>query len=83
MKYTVTHVVEPVERGISKLNKTINRFSENVKRHQEQRKSAKDDSYLIPLKSWSREFSEVEENVTQGSVSDSGISNGKRQRIGR
>ncbi|XP_031743271.1 protein LAZ1 homolog 1 isoform X3 [Cucumis sativus] len=79
MKYTVTHVVEPVERGIAKLNKTIHRFSENVKRHEEQRKSAKDDSHLIPLNSWSKEFSEVEENITQGSVSDSGITNGKRQ----
>lgn len=79
MRYTVTHVVEPVERGIAKLNKTIHRFSENVKRHEEQRKSAKDDSHLIPLNSWSREFSEPEENLTQGSVSDSGISNCKRQ----
>lgn len=79
MRYTVTHVVEPVERGIAKINKTIHRFSENVKRHEEQRKSAKDDSHLIPLNSWSRDFSELEENLTRGSVSDSGIPNGKRQ----
>lgn len=79
MRYTVTHVVEPVERGIAKLNKTIHRISENVKRHEERRKSAKDDSHLVPLNSWSRDFPELEENLTQGSLSDSGISNGKRQ----
>lgn len=79
MKYTVSHVVEPVERGFAKINKTLHQISENVKRHEEQRRSAKDDSYLIPLSSWNREFSEVHENLVEGSVSDSGLSSGRRQ----
>ncbi|KAG2665686.1 hypothetical protein I3760_15G020500 [Carya illinoinensis] len=79
MKYTVSHVVEPVERGIAKINETFHQISENVKRYEEQRRSSKDDSYIIPMNSWSTEFSEVNENLVEGSISDSGLSNGKRQ----
>ncbi|TQD85323.1 hypothetical protein C1H46_029122 [Malus baccata] len=79
MKYTVSHVVEPVERGIAKINKTLHQISKNVKRHEEQRKSIKDNSYLIPLNSWNREFSEVHDNLIGGSASDSGITSGRRQ----
>ncbi|GAV58818.1 Solute_trans_a domain-containing protein [Cephalotus follicularis] len=79
MKYTVSHVVEPVERGIAKINKTFHQISENVKRYEERKRSSKDDSYLIPLNSWTREFSEVHDKLLEGSVSDSGVLNGKRQ----
>ncbi|KAH7525170.1 protein LAZ1 homolog 1 [Ziziphus jujuba] len=82
MKYTVSHVVEPVERGIAKINKTFHQISENVKRHEEERRrNSKDDSYLIPLKTRTREFSEVHDNLVEGSFSDSGLSSnvGKRQ----
>lgn len=79
MKYTVSHVVQPVEKGIAKINRTFQEISENVKRHQEQRRNSKDDTYLVPLNSWNREFSEVHETLVEGSVSDSGLSNGKKQ----
>ncbi|XP_024456107.1 protein LAZ1 homolog 1 isoform X2 [Populus trichocarpa] len=78
MKYTVSHVVEPVERGIAKINKTFHEISENVKRHEERRRSSKDDNYLVPLNTWTGEFSEAHDNLLEGSVSDSGLSNGKR-----
>lgn len=79
MKFTVSHVVEPVERGISKINKTFHQISENVKRHEERRRNAKDDSHVIPLNSWTKEFSEVHDHLVEGSISDSGLSGGKRQ----
>ncbi|CAN0928586.1 Protein LAZ1 homolog 1 [Linum grandiflorum] len=76
MKYTVSHVVEPVERGIAKINKTIHKISENVKRQEEERKrSTKDDNFLVPLNSWTKEFSDAHENLGEGSVSDSGLLN--------
>lgn len=78
MKFTVSHVVEPVERGISKINKTLHQISENVKRYEQQRRNAKDDSFLIPLNSWNGEFSEIHDNLVEGSVSDSGLPSGKR-----
>lgn len=79
MKYTVTHVVEPVERGIARINRTFHQISENVKLHEQRRRKSKDDSYLIPLSPRSREFSEVHDNIVEGSVSDSGLCSGKRQ----
>lgn len=75
MKYTVSHVVEPVEKGFAKINKTLHQISENVKRYEEKRRSSKDDSYLIPMNSWSGEFSGAHDNLVEGSVSDSGLSN--------
>ncbi|KAK7377457.1 hypothetical protein VNO80_02882 [Phaseolus coccineus] len=80
MKFTVSHVVEPVERGIAKINKTFHQISENVKRHEQQRtQNTKDDSYLIPLRSRMPEFSDVHDAMGDGSFSDSGLSSGKRQ----
>ncbi|XP_057952461.1 protein LAZ1 homolog 1 [Malania oleifera] len=81
MKFTVSHVVEPVERGFARINKTFHQISENVKQHQERNRNSKDDSYVIPLNSWTREFSEVHDNLVEGSVSDSGLPNGKRQQF--
>lgn len=78
MKYTVSHVVEPVERGIAKINKTFHQISENMKRHEKRIRSCKDDNYLVPLNSWTKEFSEAHENILEGSVSDSGLCNSKR-----
>lgn len=80
MKFTVSHVAEPVERGIAKINKTFRQISENVKRKEEERKkNSKDDSYLVPLNSWTKEFSDVHnDHVEGGSISDSGLSEGKK-----
>ena len=78
MKYTVSHVVEPVERGFAKINRTFHEISENVKRHEERMRSSKDDNYLVPLNTWTGEFSEAHDNLLEGSVSDSGLSDGKR-----
>lgn len=81
MKYTVSHVVEPVERGIAKINRTFHQISENVKRHEEHRRSIRDDNYLVPLRSRAKEFSDAHDNLGDGSLSDSGLLTGKRQII--
>lgn len=81
MKFTVSHVVEPVEKGIAKINKTFHQISENVKRHDEERRrnaKVKDDSYLVPMRSWTPEFSDVHDKLVEGSVSDGGMPSGKR-----
>lgn len=79
VKYTVSHVVEPMERGIARINETFHQISENVKQHEKRKKKAKDDSYLIPLKSWSEEFSDVQDQFPEGSISDSGLSRKKNK----
>ncbi|KAF8721074.1 hypothetical protein HU200_023490 [Digitaria exilis] len=73
VKYTVSHVVEPMERSFTKINRTIHQISENVKQLEKQKRKAKDDSHLIPLEPWSEEFSEAHDHVVGGSVSDSGL----------
>ncbi|XP_076943287.1 protein LAZ1 homolog 1-like isoform X1 [Bidens hawaiensis] len=78
MKYTVSHVVEPVERGFAKINRTFHEISENVKRHEDRRRGPRDDSHLIPLNSWTNDFPQVDD-VENGSFSDSNL-NGRRQR---
>jgi hypothetical protein len=72
VKYTVSHVVEPMERRFTKINKTIHQISENVKQLEKQKRKAKDDSH-IPLEPWSEEFSEARDHVVGGSFSDSGL----------
>ncbi|WVZ20091.1 hypothetical protein V8G54_007413 [Vigna mungo] len=82
MKFTVSRVAEPVERGIAKLSKAFHQISENVKRHEEERRrntKVKDDSYVVPLLSWRPEFSDVDDTFVEGSVSDSGFPSRKRQ----
>lgn len=77
VKFTVSHVVEPVERGIAKLNETLHIISESVKRHEMRKRKAKDDSYLIPMHSWTKEFSDAHEHISEGSFSDTGLSRKK------
>lgn len=78
MKFTVSHVVEPVERGIAKINKTFHQISENVKRHEQRTRNTKDDNYLVPLRSQTPEFSDIHDTMVEGSVSDGGMSGGKQ-----
>lgn len=77
MKFTVSHVVEPVERGFAKINKTFQEISENVRKI-ELKKSSKDDS-LIPLNSWSKDLLDFHDDLPEGSVSDSGLAWRSRQ----
>lgn len=74
----MSHVVEPVERGLAKINTKFQQISDNVKRYEELRRNAKDDNHVIPMNSWTREFPEVQESLGEGSMSDSGLINGKR-----
>ncbi|CAA0813389.1 Protein LAZ1 homolog 1 [Striga hermonthica] len=78
MKFTVSHVVEPVERGLAKINRTFHQISENVKKYEERKKKSKDDSHLVPLNSRTKEFSEVHDELIEGSASDSGLYDAKR-----
>ncbi|GJZ91942.1 LAZ1 homolog 1-like protein isoform X1 [Tanacetum coccineum] len=68
MKFTVSHVVEPVERGIARINRTFHEISENVKRYEERSIGHKDDSYLIPLSSWNKEFHKVDDGGQQSLI---------------
>lgn len=81
VKFTVSHVVEPVERGLAKINETFHQISENVKQHEKRRKKAKDDSYLIPMHSRTNEFSDLQDYIPEGSLSDGGSSARQRHQV--
>ncbi|KAL1543700.1 protein LAZ1 1-like [Salvia divinorum] len=55
VKFTVSHVVEPVERGLCKLNRTFRHISENMKKHDE----CKDDCCLVPLNPATKEIASI------------------------
>ncbi|XP_074564695.1 protein LAZ1 homolog 1-like isoform X2 [Curcuma longa] len=76
VKFTVSHVVEPVERGIAKINKTLHQISENVKQHERSRRKAKDDTSFVPLDSWREECFDA--HLVEGSYSDSGRPSSKK-----
>ncbi|KAJ0976946.1 hypothetical protein J5N97_012420 [Dioscorea zingiberensis] len=79
VKFTMSHVVEPVERGIARINETFHQISENVKQFEKRKRKAKDDSYLIPMESCRGEFSEAYDQLPEGSISDSGVSKKRYQ----
>ncbi|CAL9058778.1 protein LAZ1 homolog 1-like [Musa acuminata AAA Group] len=79
VKFTVSHVVEPVERGLARINETLHQISENVKQHEKRKRKAKDDSYVVPMHSWTQEFMEVCDHLPEGSVSDSELARKRGQ----
>ncbi|KAL0326071.1 UNVERIFIED_CONTAM: protein LAZ11 [Sesamum radiatum] len=78
MMFTVSHVVEPVERGLAKVNRTFHQISEKMRQYGLHKKKSKDDSYLIPLNTWTKEFYDMHDELVEGSVSDSGLFDCKR-----
>ncbi|TVU47091.1 hypothetical protein EJB05_06671 [Eragrostis curvula] len=83
VRYTMSHVVEPMERSFTKINQTIHQISENVKQLERHKRKAKDDSHLIPLEPWSEEFSEAHDRAAGGSFSDSGLTKTRYNRNSR
>nr|CAD1840487.1 unnamed protein product [Ananas comosus var. bracteatus] len=77
----VRYTVGPMERGIARINRTLHQISENMRQIENQRRrKSKDDSYFIPMNSWSKEFSEVHDHLSEGSFNDSGLTR-KRRRV--
>lgn len=73
VKLTVTQAVEPVEKGITKFNEKLHKISENIKRHDKDRRT-KDDS-CIKAK---RVIRGIDDPLLNGSFSDSASLRGKK-----
>ncbi|PON78482.1 Lazarus [Trema orientale] len=78
VKFTVTQAVEPVEKGITKFNEKLHKISENIKRHDKEKRRTKDDSCLVPPAR--RVIRGIDDPLLNGSISDSGVSRGKKHR---
>ncbi|TKY75534.1 LAZ1 protein [Spatholobus suberectus] len=80
VKFTVHQAVEPVEKGITKFNEKLHRISENIKKHDKDGRRTKDDSCITSSSPARRVIRGIDDPLLIGSVSDSGMSRGKKHR---
>lgn len=81
VKFTVTQAVEPMEKGFTRFNEKLHRISQNMKRHdKDKRRSTKDDSCIVTSAPTRRVIRGIDDPLLNGSVSDSGFVRGKKHR---
>ncbi|XP_054776420.1 protein LAZ1 isoform X4 [Prosopis cineraria] len=81
VRFTVNQAVEPVEKGITRFNEKLHRISQNIKKNDKDRKRTKDDSCIASSSSLARRVIRgIDDPLLTGSVSDSGVSRGKKHR---
>ncbi|KAB1997707.1 hypothetical protein ES319_D12G042000v1 [Gossypium barbadense] len=78
VKFTVNQAVEPVEKGITKFNEKLHKISQNIKRHDKDRRKTKDDSCITTTAR--RVIRGIDDPLLHGSISDSGIGRGRKHR---
>ncbi|XP_061355723.1 protein LAZ1 isoform X1 [Gastrolobium bilobum] len=80
VKFTVHQAVEPVEKGITRFNEKLHKISQNIKKHDKDRRRTKDDSCIVSSSPARRVIRGIDDPLLNGSVSDSGISRVKKHR---
>ncbi|KAL5562361.1 hypothetical protein UlMin_032108 [Ulmus minor] len=81
VKFTVNQAVEPMEKGFTRFNEKLHKISQNIKRHDKEKRRTKDDSCISSLSSPSRRVIRgIDDPLLNGSFSDSGVSRGKKHR---
>ncbi|XP_038693470.1 protein LAZ1-like isoform X2 [Tripterygium wilfordii] len=80
VKFTVTQAVEPVEKGIIRFNEKLHKISENIKRHDKDKRKVKDDSCLATSSSTRRVIRGIDDPLLNGSFSDTGVKKGRNHR---
>uniref|UniRef100_A0A2P2PLF3 Protein LAZ1 n=1 Tax=Rhizophora mucronata TaxID=61149 RepID=A0A2P2PLF3_RHIMU len=80
LKFTVNQAVEPMEKGITKFNEKLHKISQNIKRHDKDRRRTKDDSCIAASSSARRVIRGIDDPLLYGCISDSGVTKGKRHR---
>ncbi|XP_050232682.1 protein LAZ1 isoform X2 [Mercurialis annua] len=80
VKFTVNQAVVPMEKGITKFNEKLHRISQNIKKHDKDRRRTKDDSYIATSSPTRRVIRGIDDPLLNGSISDSGVVRGKKSR---
>ncbi|XP_030522842.1 protein LAZ1 isoform X1 [Rhodamnia argentea] len=80
VKFTVTQAVEPVEKGLTRFNEKLHKISQNIKRHDKEKRRTKDDSCIASSSSTRRVIRGIDDPLLNGSFSDSGVSRAKKHR---
>ncbi|KAK6946524.1 Organic solute transporter subunit alpha/Transmembrane protein 184 [Dillenia turbinata] len=78
VKFTVTQAVEPMEKGFTRFNKKLQNLSQNIKRHDKDKRRTKDDSCISTSTPTRRIIRGIDDPLLNGSFSDSGVSRGKK-----
>ncbi|XP_031105984.1 protein LAZ1-like isoform X1 [Ipomoea triloba] len=78
VKFTVTHAVVPVEKGITKFNQKLHKISQNIKKHNEDRRT-KDDSCIAAASPTRRVIRGIDDPLLNVSECDTGTFTKKRQ----
>ncbi|GAB4838646.1 Protein laz1 [Ancistrocladus abbreviatus] len=80
LKFTVNQAVEPVEKGLSKFNEKLHKISQNMKKHDKEKRRTKDDSYLSTSSPTQKEIRGIDDPLLNGSMSDGVASKGRKHR---
>ncbi|CAD5191055.1 protein LAZ1-like isoform X1 [Musa acuminata AAA Group] len=78
LKFTVTHAVEPMEKGLTRFNQKLHKISQNIRKHDKKLRT-KDDG-CIGSSSPTRRVHGIDDPLLDGSISDSGSKRGRRRR---
>ncbi|XP_011007364.1 PREDICTED: transmembrane protein 184 homolog DDB_G0279555-like isoform X1 [Populus euphratica] len=78
VKFIVNQAVEPVEKGIIKFNEKLHKISQNMKKHNKEKRRTKDDSCIATASPARRVIRGIDDPLLNGSISDTGIARGKK-----
>ncbi|MCL7039380.1 hypothetical protein MKW94_024247 [Papaver nudicaule] len=73
VKFTVNHAVEPMEKGFTRFNEKLHKISQNIKKHDKEKRRAKDDSCVSTSSPTRRVIRGIDDPLLNGSFSDSGV----------
>jgi hypothetical protein len=79
VRFTVTQAVEPMEKSITKFNEKLHKISQNIKKHDKEKRRVKDDSCMSSSPS-RRVIRGIDDPLLNGSFSDSGVTRTKKHR---
>ncbi|XP_028551545.1 protein LAZ1 isoform X2 [Dendrobium catenatum] len=80
LKFTVTHAVEPMEKGLTRFNEKLHKISQNIKKQEKDRRRIKDDSVIGSSSPSRRVIRGIDDPLLNGTVSDNSVSKGRRHR---
>ncbi|OVA16003.1 Organic solute transporter Ost-alpha [Macleaya cordata] len=80
VKFTVTQAVEPMEKGFTRFNQKLHKISQNIKRHDKEKRRTKDDSCISTSSPTRRVIRGIDDPLLNGSFSDSGVLRQKKHR---
>ncbi|KAJ6671799.1 ORGANIC SOLUTE TRANSPORTER-RELATED [Salix viminalis] len=78
VKFTVNQAVEPVEKGIIRFNEKLHRISQNMKKHNKDKRRTKDDSCIATSSPTQRVIRGIDDPLLNGSFSDTGVAREKK-----